>query len=58
MWIEKQPATGTSKWWCQTLLSSGCLADRPYSVLGQRPAPTALMLLPGADPNDASPTGP
>jgi hypothetical protein len=58
MWIKKQPATGTSKWWCQTLLSSGCLADRPYSVLGQRPAPTALMLLPGADPNDPSPAGP
>jgi hypothetical protein len=58
MWIKKQPASGTSKWWCQTLLSSGCLADRPYTTVGQRPVPSALMLLPGPDPNDPVPTGP
>jgi hypothetical protein len=58
MWIKKRPASGASRWWCQTQLSSGCLADRPYTTAGQRPVPSALMLLPGPDPNDPSPTGP
>jgi len=57
MWIKKQPRTGT-KWWCQTLLTQGCLADRPYTTAGQRPVPTALLLLPGPDDSDPAPTGP
>jgi hypothetical protein len=58
MWIKKRPTTGASTWWCQTLLNSGCLVNRPYSTAGQRPVPAALMLLPGPDANDPDPTGP
>jgi len=57
MWIKKQPRRG-SRWWCQTLLAHGCLADRPYTTVGERPVPTALLLLPGPDASDPSPTGP
>lgn len=43
--------------WCETLLTVGCLVNRPDVASGadERSVPNAVMILPGPDPKDPVP---